>query len=230
MTVADVGVGGGQYSKLLARRGCRLHLVDVSQHLLDTTVKPLTAAGLEAQIASVQRASATNLAHLPRACCDRVLLLGPLYHLIEAEEHRRAVREAARLLTPGGLVFAAGINRLTYLRDVVRSDPEDFVRRSAFFSDQLWRDGNLTKPDGQPASMHVTTVAELRAELSPPFEEVVLVGVEAFASKSEGATAYKQATPQTQAALLDLVERAGTTPEGLGVTSHYLYIGRVAPR
>ena len=26
VTVADVGVGGGQYSELLARRGCRLHL------------------------------------------------------------------------------------------------------------------------------------------------------------------------------------------------------------
>jgi len=28
------------------------------------------------------------------------------------------------------------------------------------------------------------------------------------------------------AALLDLIERTGTTPEGLGATSHYLFIGR----
>jgi len=34
--VADIGAGGGHYSALLARRGCRVHLADVSQTLLDT--------------------------------------------------------------------------------------------------------------------------------------------------------------------------------------------------
>ncbi len=28
-------------------------------------------------------------------------------------------------------------------------------------------------------------------------------------------------------ASLDLMERTGTTPEGLGATSHYLFIGRI---
>jgi hypothetical protein len=138
----------------------------------------------------------------------------------------RAVAEVARLLRSGGLIFAAGINRLTYLRDVVRSDPDDFVRRSEFFR-QFWIDGNLIPPDGQRAMMHVTTVAELRAELGTAFEEMVFTGVEAFASKSEGRLAYLAATPSTQTAMLDQIEHAGTTLEGLGVTSHYLYIGRV---
>jgi SAM-dependent methyltransferase len=226
VTVADIGVGGAQYSALLAKRGCRLHLVDVSQHLLTSAAARLRERGLAAQIVTVQRSSATDLSHLPEGCCEVVLLLGPLYHLLTPEERMRAVAEAARLLRPGGLSFAAGINRLTYLRDVVRTDPNDFVRRPDFFR-QFWLDGNLTPPDGQPATMHVTTVAELRAELGTAFEEVVLAGVEAFASKSEGRLAYLAATADTQAAMLDLVEHAGTTSEGLGVTSHYLYVGRL---
>jgi len=225
-TVADIGVGGGQYSELLARRGCRVHLVDVSRRLLDTTVSRLRAAGLGERIASVQRASATDLSHLPDAACDVVLLLGPLYHLLTTEERRRAVTEAARILRPDGMVFAAGVNLLTFLRDIIHNDPEEFAQRRDFFLGPLLRDGNLTKPDGQPATMHLTTVGELRADLGVAFEELVLTGVESFASKSAEARAYLRASPEAKGVLLDLVERTGTTLEGLGATSHYLYIGR----
>jgi SAM-dependent methyltransferase len=226
VTVADIGVGGGQYSVSLAQRRCRLHLVDVSQHLLTTTEVRLQDRGLAEHIVTIQRASASDLSHLSAGCCDVVLLLGPLYHLLIPEERIGAVREAARLLRPGGLIFAAGINRLTCLRDVVRADPNQFVRRPRFF-EQFWIDGNLTPEDGQPATMHATTAAELRAEVGTAFEEVALAGVEAFASKSEGRLAYLAATPLTQAAMLDQIEHAGMTEEGLGVTSHYLYIGRL---
>jgi ubiquinone/menaquinone biosynthesis C-methylase UbiE len=226
VVVADIGVGGGQYSALLVRQGCRVHLVDVSQHLLDIVATRFRTQGLSDHIASIQHASATDLSHLSDESCDIVLLLGPLYHLMTAQDRQRAVREAARILRSRGLVFAAGINLLTYLRDVIRDDPEDFARRRAFFVDQLFRDGNLTPPGEHPAMMHVTTTAKLRADLAGAFEEVALIGVESFASKREGARAYLGASPEARDALLDLVERTGTTPEGLGVTSHYLYIGR----
>jgi len=225
-TVVDVGVGVGHYSDGLARRGCEVHLVDVSQRLLDAAASRLEAAGLGDHILSAQRASATDLSHLSDACCDIVLLLGPLYHLLTGEERRSAIAEAARLLHTGGFVFAAGINTLTYLRDVIRNDPDDFGRRPAYFLDRLCRDGTLETSGGQPGTMHTTTVSAFRAELSPPFFEVVLAGVESFASKHE--PEYHRASLDAKAALLDLIERTGATPEGLGATSHYLFIGRRA--
>jgi len=222
--VVDVGVGVGHYDEQLARRGCRVHLTDVSRRLLRTTVARLETAGLGEHILSVRRASATDLSHLPDACCDVVLLLGPLYHLPTAEERRAAIGEAARVLRPDGLIFAAGVNTLTYLRDVMRGDPDDVGRRPDFFLDRLLRHGNLEGPDGRPATMHTTTVAAFRAELSPPFVEVALIGVESFASKHEAE--YHRAASASKDVLLDLIERTGTTPEGLGATSHYLFIGR----
>ncbi|TMC25754.1 MAG: hypothetical protein E6J36_04170 [Chloroflexi bacterium] len=57
VTVADVGGCGGQYSELLARRGCRLHLADVSQRLLDAAFARLHAVGPGSQIESQRRAS-----------------------------------------------------------------------------------------------------------------------------------------------------------------------------
>ena len=227
VTIADVGVGGGQYSELLARRGCRLHLADVSQYLLDAVVAHLHALSLDSQIESQRQASATDLSHVPTASCDVVLLLGPLYHLLTTSQRKQAVGEAARLLRRDGIIFAAGINLLTYLRNILQEDPEDFGRRRDFFLGQLFTDGNILLQPGQPAAMHLTTVTELRAELGTAFEEITLVGVESFASKSVGRQAYLHATPASRKVLLDLVERTGTTPEGLGVASHYLYIGRV---
>jgi SAM-dependent methyltransferase len=39
------------------------------------------------------------------------LLLGPLYHLTDRAERVRALRECARIVRPGGAVFAAAISR-----------------------------------------------------------------------------------------------------------------------
>jgi ubiquinone/menaquinone biosynthesis C-methylase UbiE len=40
-----------------------------------------------------------------------VLLLGPLYHLVQAEARQAALAESARVLRPGGVLVAAGISR-----------------------------------------------------------------------------------------------------------------------
>src|SRR5215470_1970544 len=60
------------------------------------------------------------LRHLPPAPCAGldvsgasvpvVLLLGPLYHLTEREDRLQALRQAHRVLEPGGLLFAAAVD------------------------------------------------------------------------------------------------------------------------
>ena len=46
---------------------------------------------------------------------DAVLVLGPLYHLPEQSDRRQALAEAMRVVRPGGIVAAAGINRYASL-------------------------------------------------------------------------------------------------------------------
>lgn len=107
--VADIGVGVGHYARHLAQRQCRLHLVDIAERLLQAATEQLAAAGFKQQIIGVTTASATDLQALSDHAFDAVLMLGPLYHLCDLEDRRRAVREAHRLLKPGGVLFAAGI-------------------------------------------------------------------------------------------------------------------------
>ena len=222
--VAELGVGGGQYTEVLARQGCWLHLVDVSQRLLDATVARLQMSGLFTHILDSQHASATYLPHLETACCDVVVCLGPLYHLCNPTDRQQTVREVARILQPGGWLYAAGINRLAYLRDAWRSRPHQGAEQRAFRT-QFLRDGNLDPLRApQVGHAHLSTSDEFRDLFRDSFDEVILVGVESFTAG--GQEVFPTLSAENANAWLHLVEQTGKTPDGLGISDHFLYIGR----
>ncbi len=223
-TVVDIGVGVGHYAELLARKGCLLHLVDISQKLLDLTAARLRATNLDRQVSSVRQASATEVMGLENAIADAVILLGPLYHLCSSAQRQQAVREAARILKPDGLLFAAGINRLAYFRDLLRSQPEEVVERLAFHQ-QFLRDGNVDPDRAPPLGYgHLTTQTEFRQLFESEFEQVALIGVESFSVPFS--TAINTLDPLQVEAWLDLIAATGETPEGLSMSDHFLYVGK----
>jgi ubiquinone/menaquinone biosynthesis C-methylase UbiE len=204
-TVAEVGVGGGHYSEFLAKRGCWLYLIDVSQRLLEVTEERLRTAGLGERILDRRPASATGLHHLATGSCQ-------------------AVAEAARVLKPGGLVYGAGINRLAFFRDAFRARPEYTVDRMAFHLEFL-QDGNLDPEHCPPLGYaHLGTSTEFRSLFAGPFAEIALVGVESFTDVWQDL--LSTITLESAAAWLDLVEQTGQTADGLGMSGHFLYIGQ----
>ncbi|BCJ34558.1 hypothetical protein Athai_20610 [Actinocatenispora thailandica] len=109
-TILDVGGATGAYAGWLAAAGHRVHLVDpVPEHVA-------VAAALPGVTAAV--GDARTLPQ-PDASVDAVLLLGPLYHLLERADRRRAWGEALRVVRPGGPVLAATISRFASLLDGV---------------------------------------------------------------------------------------------------------------
>jgi SAM-dependent methyltransferase len=223
-TVIDIGVGVGHYAKLLAQRGCRLYLIDIAQKLLDTTYARLKAANLEQQILGVQQASATQLVGVETVIADAVLLLGPLYHLCLLEARQNAVREAARILKPDGLLIAAGINRLAYFRDLFRNQPEEAAVRRDFHR-QLLQDGNVDPDHAPPLGYgHLTTATEFCQLFETEFDQVAIIGVESFSAPF--ATTIPTLKPEQVEAWMDLVEVTGQTLEGLAMSDHFLYVGR----
>jgi len=222
--VAEIGVGGGHYTEFLARRGCRLHLVDVSARLLDAAVEKLRQAGLADALVGRYHASGAQLEGLPSESVDLLLLMGPLYHLRVLADRQRCVRESARILKKGGTLFAAGINRLSYLRDLLRMSFGAVSERVAFHRQYL-RDGNLDPEHAPPIGWaHLTTAAEFAALFEAGFERVALLGVESFTTLFQK---MLRGLPMAEAELwLDLVEQSGQTSEGLGQSDHFLFIGR----
>jgi SAM-dependent methyltransferase len=220
----DVGVGSGLYSEWLAARQLSLHLVDVSPRLLDATSARLAAKGLAASIAGRHHASATELVALPGACADAVLFLGPLYHLPSVAERTAAVNEARRLLKPGGVLFAAGVNRMAFLRDAFRLS---FHRGAAIreICLRVLADGVLTPRIAPPIGhAHVTSAAEFGALFEPGFDRLALLGLESFTSPAQELLATLPDTDRQ--AWLDVVEATASLPDALGYADHLLYVGR----
>jgi SAM-dependent methyltransferase len=104
--VADIGGGPGRYALWLASLGYQVEHRD----LMPLHVEQLTADA--AGVTGIHTAVGDALdLDLPDASVDAVLLLGPLYHLVDRAERVLALRECARIVRPGGPVFAAAISR-----------------------------------------------------------------------------------------------------------------------
>ena len=112
--LVDVGGGTGPYSFWLAELGYETHLVDYSERLVELCRSRMQANPQGPRLRSAEVGDARSLVQ-PDASCDAVLMLGPLYHLVERGDRVQALREAWRILKPGGYVFAATISRLASL-------------------------------------------------------------------------------------------------------------------
>ena len=106
--VLDVGGAAGAYAFWLAERGYEVRLLDAVPRLVEVARQRNQQAARKLATCDVADARA-----LPEAneSAEMVLLLGPLYHLVEERDRRAALSEAIRVLRPGGVLIAAGISR-----------------------------------------------------------------------------------------------------------------------
>lgn len=117
--VVDVGGAAGAYALWLSAAGYAVHLLDLAPRLVAEARKRSRAAPRPLRSCRVADARALDM---PDQCADVVLLLGPLYHLTAAGDRTRALQEAARLLKPGGRLFAAAISRWASALDGLARD------------------------------------------------------------------------------------------------------------
>ena len=107
-TVLDVGGASGAYAFWLAELGYDVRLIDASARLVG--VARQRNASAPRPLAACTLGDARDLAEANESA-DVVLLLGPLYHLVDAGDRRQALNEAFRVLRGGGMLIAAGISR-----------------------------------------------------------------------------------------------------------------------
>jgi ubiquinone/menaquinone biosynthesis C-methylase UbiE len=117
--VLDVGGAAGRYACWLAQGGYEIHLIDpVAYHIQQA--QAASDAQPDKPIASCKIGDARQL-EFEDTIADAVLLLGPLYHLVEQQDRNRSLTEAYRVLKPGGHLFAVGISRFASTIDGLMS-------------------------------------------------------------------------------------------------------------
>ena len=123
-TILDIGGGPGHYSIHFAKQGHTVTLLDLSGENVRFAKKKARQYGVK--ITALQ-GDATDLSRFPDDSFDTVFLMGPLYHLMTEESRIQAIREAKRVLKPGGFLFCSFILMFGGVIYGLREIPETIV-------------------------------------------------------------------------------------------------------
>lgn len=224
--VVDAGGGAGVYACWLAALGYQVHLLDpVPKHV--EQARAASGQQPEHPLASAEIGDARHLQHVDNSV-DAVLLLGPLYHLVEKDDRIACLREVHRVLRPGGLLWGAGISHFASLLDslthgffddpafasIVERDLVDGQHRNTTANPVYFTDAYLHRP------------GELSREfLAAGFQ---IVGVVAIEGPGWLARDFDRLwnDPIQRERLLAAIRKVEREPSILGATSHVMAIGR----
>ena len=225
-TIYDIGGGPGVHALWLAQQGYSVHLLDA----VPLHVEQARAASLNQPQTPIASLCVGDARQLPFAdsSADAVLMLGPLYHLIERADRLAALREAKRVLRPGGVLFAATISRFASFLGTFSRRPHIFndPQEVALLQEDMTK-GQHTNPTGN--IIYFTTTYfhhpdEIRAEISEAglhhhatlaIEGPLWLIVEALELWPE---------PQYQEPFLALLRTIEQEPSLIGASSHVLTV------
>jgi SAM-dependent methyltransferase len=121
--VLDAGGGPGRYALALVEQGYFVTLLDISPALLDFARRRIAAAtpAVRRRVEAVVTGSITDLSRFDDGRFDAVLCLGgPLSHVVDPEQRRRALAELRRVARLGAPIFISVMNRLGAYRSAVQ--------------------------------------------------------------------------------------------------------------
>ena len=227
-TIVDVGGAAGAYSAWLADLGYDVHLVDVTPRLVDEARR--RNAALAKPIATLSVADARQLPQAD-ASADAVLVMGPLYHLLDAADRRQALAEARRVLRDGGSIAAAAISRYASALDGIvhklALDPQ--FRR---IRDRDLADGCHINDTGRQdyfTTAYLHHPDELERELAGAgFGGVQVLGVEGPGWLMPDFEA-RWADPGLRADTIDVARKLESERAIIGASAHLLALGRKTP-
>jgi ubiquinone/menaquinone biosynthesis C-methylase UbiE len=225
-TIIDAGGGSGAYAGWLAERGYQVHMIDVvAKHV--EQARAASARQPEHPLASAEVGDARRLAHADGSA-DAVLLLGPLYHLVEKEDRLACLREAHRVLRSGGLVWGAGISHFASLLDSLTQGFFDDPRFAPIVERDL-EDGQHRNPTDNPVyftDAYFHRPGEMSRELlAAGFQVVEIVAIEGPGWLARDFDRLWN-DPAQRERLLKVVRKVEREPSILGATAHIMAIGR----
>ncbi len=177
--VCDIGGATGRYTIELLRRGYSVTLLDLSEAELRLAAAGLDQSGLSAEQLIV--GDARDMSMLPAGSFDAALLMGPMYHIIDAAGRARALGELRRVLKHHGVAIIAYLNSWGVIRTGMTDSPESFEdldHARSLMQDHAFPGNTLS---GWTEAYSSTPVSALREVRDAGLEIVSYAGAESFA-------------------------------------------------
>jgi 2-polyprenyl-3-methyl-5-hydroxy-6-metoxy-1,4-benzoquinol methylase len=222
-SVLDIGGGPGRYSLWLAERGAQVTLFDLSP---GNTRFALERAAEQGIALAAVTGDARETDKLVSGQFEHVLLMGPMYHLLDEKDRVRAVEASLNLLKPGGMLYASFISMVAGIIYGMKFAPE-IVASVDPFEDEYIRKFIERKSYGGEAFTKAFFIEQ--GEIMPfmarfPLEKICLFGQESISSPCEDKI---MSQPKEIVDLwLDLFEKVCEREDLLGWSEHLMYIGR----
>lgn len=217
--VTDIGGGPGRYTDWLVDEGYTV----VHRDLVADHVERVAARHPDLDTAV---ADARDL-DVPDEHAEVVLVLGPLYHLRRSRDRVQALREARRIVRPGGVVHVAAISRwATRLHGILAQRLHETYPRLVEIIDDKERTGWLSPVRDRGFCGYTHRPDELAEEVAASglsLESLVSLEGITFALHDLD---ERMDDPAQRSLVLETLRAVESVPELLGIGPHLLATAR----
>ncbi len=119
--VLDIGGGSGRYTLYLAENGCDVTLFDLSDENVSFAINK--AKEMNLNIKALQ-GDACEVYTVLDESFDHILLMGPMYHLLDEVQRTKALEAALKLLKPNGIIYVSFISLFAGVCYYMKNDPQ----------------------------------------------------------------------------------------------------------
>jgi len=220
--VLDLGGGPGRYALYFAQKGCQVTLVDLSDGNIDLAKTKSSELGLPIEALQGNALDADKL--LQRRQFDHVLLMGPLYHLLEEGDRVRAVQNALKLTKPGGRLYVSFLLMFSGMIYYMKTIPEGILDPT----DELFF--NAVINDGSYGGAAFTQAYFIRqGDILPFMSQFALDDQHIFGQEgilAQFQPVWLQQSDEVRQAWLDMAYKLLERPEYLSYSEHVMVHGR----
>lgn len=225
-TVIDIGSGPGRYAEHLLNRNCSVGLVDLSARSLKAFSDRMEDSDYQTNIIFNHVSCASRLDWIDDRVADAILLMGPLYHLIDEEHRNEAISHCHRILKPGGYLFAVFLSPFPEVYNISDNNREEELCITADFFKYL----------PQPLVTHTlfqgfevpqfrcwpATAREIMHSHS--FKTIRVRNIEGKFSFITDTRLSEYNTPTGKALLFDQLRKTSENEKSLGITHQFFLV------
>ena len=120
--ILEIGAATGRYSFYYLEKGCNVTALDISEKHVN--IMKEKAKKYKDNI-NILQGNALDLRIIENNSYDIVLCLGPMYHLTKEEDRIQCIKEALRVLKPGGVIAVSYISKFAHFADMINRNKDD---------------------------------------------------------------------------------------------------------